>query len=96
MDQFPEVKITAGADTLQDFDLTRPAYMATLTPEQRKLAEETRAKNASALKDNAVIKNLNANLAKAREDDKNKELCRGRPAHDAGHPGQTRRSHPMV
>ena len=36
VDQFPEVKITAGADTLQDFDLTRPAYMATLTPEQRK------------------------------------------------------------
>jgi tetratricopeptide (TPR) repeat protein len=75
VDQFPEVKITAGSDTLQDFDLTRPAYMATLTPEQRKLAEETRAKNASAMKDNAVIKNLNANLAKAREDDKNKNYA---------------------
>lgn len=75
VDQFPEVKITAGADTLQDFDLTRPAYMATLTPEQRKTIEETRAKNASALKDNGVIKNLNANLAKAREDDKNKNYA---------------------
>src|SRR5271170_6935598 len=72
VDQFPEVKITAGTDTLQDFDLTRPAYMATLTPEQRKLIEETRAKNASAMKENSVIKNLNANLAKAREDNKNK------------------------
>ncbi len=68
VDQFPEVKITAGADTVQDFDLTRPAYMATLTPEQRKQAEEVRAKNASALKENSVIKNLNANLVKARED----------------------------
>jgi tetratricopeptide (TPR) repeat protein len=68
VDQVPEVKITAGADTLQDFDLTRPAYMATLTPEQRKQAEELKAKNASALKENSVIKNLNANLAKARED----------------------------
>jgi tetratricopeptide (TPR) repeat protein len=75
VDQFPEVKITAGGDTLQDFDLTRPAYMATLSPEQRKLVEETRAKNASALKENSVIKNLNANLAKAREDDKNKNYA---------------------
>jgi tetratricopeptide (TPR) repeat protein len=68
VDQFPAVKITAGADTLQDFDLTRPAYIATLTPEQRKAADEVRAKNASALKDNAVVKNLNANLIKARDD----------------------------
>jgi tetratricopeptide (TPR) repeat protein len=75
VDQFPEIKITAGGDTLQDFDLTRPAYLATLTPEQRKLVDETRAKNASAMKDNAVIKNLNANLAKAREDDKNKNYA---------------------
>jgi tetratricopeptide (TPR) repeat protein len=75
VDQFPEIKIAAGADTLQDFDLTRPAYMATLTPEQRKLIEETRAKNASALKENSVIKNLNASLAKAREDDKNKNYA---------------------
>jgi tetratricopeptide (TPR) repeat protein len=68
VDQFPEVKITAGTDTLQDFDLTRPDYMKTLTPEQRKQAEELRAKNAAALKDNSVIKNLNATLLKARED----------------------------
>ena len=68
VDQFPEVKITAGTDTQQDFDLTRPAYMATLTPEQRKQVEDLRAKNSSAVKDNAVIKNLNANLTKARDD----------------------------
>jgi tetratricopeptide (TPR) repeat protein len=75
VDQFPEIKITAGADTLQDFDLTRPAYMATLSPEQRKLVEETRAKNASAMKENSVIKNLNGDLAKAREDDKAKNYA---------------------
>jgi tetratricopeptide (TPR) repeat protein len=68
VDQFPEVKIVAGTDTLQDFDLTRADYMKTLTPEQRKAAEELRAKNASALKENSVIKNLNATLIKARED----------------------------
>ena len=68
VDQFPEVKIVAGADTLQDFDLTRADYLKTLTPEQRKQVEELKAKNAAALKDNSVIKNLNANLLKARED----------------------------
>ena len=75
IDQAQTVKVTAGADTLQDFDLTRPEYMATLTPEQRKAAEETKAKNASALKDNAVIKNLNANLTKARDDNKAKNYA---------------------
>ena len=72
VDQFMEVKITAGADTLQDFDLTRADYVSKMTPEQRKQAEELRAKNASALKENTVIKNLNANLNKARDDNKAK------------------------
>jgi tetratricopeptide (TPR) repeat protein len=73
VDQIMSVKIAAATDLLQDFDLSRADYIAKLTPEERKAAEETRAKNASALKDNAVIKNLNANLAKARQDinDKN-------------------------
>lgn len=73
VDQIMEVKITPATDLLQDFDLTRPEFVAKMTPEERKAAEETRAKNASALKENSVIKNLNANLAKARQDinDKN-------------------------
>jgi tetratricopeptide (TPR) repeat protein len=72
VDQFPEVKITAGQDTLQDFDMTRADYLAKMTPEQRKAAEDLRAKNSSALKENSVIKNLNANLQKARDDNKAK------------------------
>ncbi|AXC09570.1 TPR Domain containing protein [Acidisarcina polymorpha] len=75
VDQFPEVKIAAGADTLQDFDLTRADYVAKMTPEQRKQAEDLRAKNAAALKENSVIKNLNANLVKARDDNKNKNYA---------------------
>jgi tetratricopeptide (TPR) repeat protein len=75
VDQFPEVKITAGQDTLQDFDMTRPAYLAGLSPEVRKAAEELKAKNAAALKENSVIKNLNANLAKARDDNKTKNYA---------------------
>ncbi len=74
LDQFPEVKVTAGADTAQDFDMTRQEYISKLTPEQRKQLEEVRTKNASALKENAVIKNLNADLLKAREDNKAKNF----------------------
>jgi len=75
VDQFPEVKIVAGQDTSQDFDLTRADYVKNLTPEQKKAAEELRAKNSAALKENSVIKNLNADLAKAREDNKNKNYA---------------------
>jgi tetratricopeptide (TPR) repeat protein len=75
VDQFPEVKITAGADTLQDFDLTRADYVSKMTPEQRKQAEDLRAKNASVLKENSVVKNLNANLSKARDDNKAKNYA---------------------
>jgi tetratricopeptide (TPR) repeat protein len=75
VDQIPEVKITTGADTPQDFDMTRAEYISKMTPEQRKAAEETRAKNATALKENSVIKNLNANLIKARDDNKNKNYA---------------------
>jgi tetratricopeptide (TPR) repeat protein len=43
-----------------------------MTPEQRKLMEEVKAKNAEVLKENSQIKNLNADLLKAREDNKDK------------------------
>ena len=75
LDQFPEVKITAGADTTQDFDLTRPEYISKLTPEQKKVLEDLKTKNASVMKENATIKNLNADLLKAREDNKNKNFA---------------------
>lgn len=75
LDQFPEVKIAAGADTAQDFDMTRPEYMSHLSPEQRKQLEELKAKNASVMKENVVIKNLNADLTQARTDNKNKNFA---------------------
>ena len=68
-DQFPEIKITAGADTQQDFDLSRPDYIAKMTPEEKKAYEDAKAKNAVINKENAQIKNLNADLQKARSDD---------------------------
>jgi Carboxypeptidase regulatory-like domain len=67
-DQIDNVKVPAGGDILQDDDMQRPEYMSKLTPEQRKAIEETKAKNASILKENSTIKNLNADLAKVRAD----------------------------
>jgi tetratricopeptide (TPR) repeat protein len=75
LDQYPEVKITAGADTTQDIDMSRAEYLKNLTPEQRKQLEDLKAKNAEALKANSAIKNLNADLLKAREDNKNKNFA---------------------
>ena len=72
VDEFSDVKIPAGADITQDFDMTRAEYLAKMTPEQRKLMEEVKAKNAEVLKENSQIKNLNADLLKAREDNKDK------------------------
>lgn len=74
VDQIDNVKVTAGQDTAQNIDMSRPEYVSKLSPEQRKQIEETKQKNASILKENSQIKNLNADLAKARQDDKDKNF----------------------
>ena len=75
LDQFPEVKVAAGTDTAQDFDMTRQDYISKLSPDQRKQLEDLKAKNATVNKENAVIKNLNADLTQARNDNKNKNFA---------------------
>ena len=75
LDQFPEVKVAAGADTAQDFDLSRPEYISKLSPEQRKALTDLKAKNSEAMKENSVIKNLNADLTSARNDNKAKNYA---------------------
>lgn len=74
-DQFTDVKVTAGNDTQQDFDLSRPAYIAKMSPDEKKAYEEAKAKNATINKENVQIKNLNADLTKARQDDANKNFA---------------------
>jgi tetratricopeptide (TPR) repeat protein len=73
VDRFENVKITAGTDTLQDFDLSRADYLNKLSPEERKAIEDAKAKNAGIMKDNEVIKKLNTMLQQARDDDKAKK-----------------------
>jgi tetratricopeptide (TPR) repeat protein len=75
VDQIDNVQVTAGQDTEANIDMSRPAYIAKLTPEQRKQIEEAKAKNAAILKENSQIKNLNADLGKARQDDKDKNYA---------------------
>ena len=75
VDQLMDVTVVAGQDEAENFDLSRPEYVAKMTPEQRKQMEEVKAKNAEALKANGLIKNLNADLATARTDIKNKNFA---------------------
>ncbi|MGC1360342.1 MAG: carboxypeptidase-like regulatory domain-containing protein [Silvibacterium sp.] len=74
-DQFPNVKVTTGGDTQQNFDLSRPDYIAKMTPEQKKALEAAKAKNAEVMKENSQIKNLNADLIKARQDTDSKNYA---------------------
>jgi tetratricopeptide (TPR) repeat protein len=75
VDQLDNVQVTAGQDTEANIDMSRPAYISKLTPEERKAIEEAKTKNAAILKENATIKNLNGDLGKARQDDKDKNYA---------------------
>jgi tetratricopeptide (TPR) repeat protein len=74
VDRFENVKIDAGANVAQDFDLSRPDYIKKLPPEQQKAIADAKTKNAGILKENAQVKNLNADLATARSDIKDKKF----------------------
>ena len=68
VDSFDNVKIVAGQDVLQDFDMTRKAFIDTLTVEQRKQLEEFKKKNAEILKSNEVIRGLQTDLNTGTQD----------------------------
>ena len=75
VDEKQNVQVAAGQNEAEDFDLSRAEYIAKMTPEQRKQMEEVKKQNAAAMKDNSVIKSLNADLAKARADIKAKNYA---------------------
>jgi len=62
VDSFENVKITTGADVVQDIDMSRQAFIDKLPDEQRKKLDELKKQNAGALKANEVIKQLNADI----------------------------------
>jgi hypothetical protein len=68
VDRFENVKIAAGADALQDFDLSRPEYIKGLPPEQQKALQDAKTKNAEINKENQAVGKLNDQLKEARAD----------------------------
>ena len=68
VDSFDGVKIVAGQDVLQDFDMSRKEYIDKMTPQQKKDLEELKKQNADVLKNNATVKNLNADIKAAAKD----------------------------
>jgi tetratricopeptide (TPR) repeat protein len=68
VDTVKDVKIVADQDLAQDVDMSRPEFIAKMTPEQRKQLEELKSSNAVALKANAVVKQLNADLKVVADD----------------------------
>lgn len=68
VDQIDNIKVVVGQDTTADDDMSRQEYLNKLSPDQRKALEEAKEKNAGIQKENAQIKNLNADLNKARSD----------------------------
>ena len=77
-DKFEAVKVFAGQDLLQDFDMTRKEYLDAMPAEERKQLEEVKKKNAAIIQANLVIRNLNADLKTATQDFKDADN-----AHDA-------------
>jgi hypothetical protein len=70
VDSFSNVKIEAGSDVTQDFDMSRKEFIDKLPAEQQKQLEELKKQNAQAIKDNAVIANLNNDLKVVTQDKK--------------------------
>lgn len=63
-----EVTFKAGEDKTLDFDMTRPAFLAAMSVEDKKALEEYKKKNSEAVASNAKVANLNATLKTVRED----------------------------
>jgi tetratricopeptide (TPR) repeat protein len=64
------VILTSGADKIVNFDMSRPEYLKSLTPEQQKQLEDYKKKNAEIMASNSKVQNLNAMLTQARADNK--------------------------
>jgi tetratricopeptide (TPR) repeat protein len=70
VDQIRGVKIVAGVDLEQNDDMSRQEYIDKMTPDQKKQLEDLRKENAEALKANALINSLNADLKNVAQDKK--------------------------
>jgi predicted Zn-dependent protease len=70
LDFIESVVFAAGEDKAVNFDMSRAEYISKMTPEERKMLEEYKKKNAEVVAANSKIQNLNALLTQARTDTK--------------------------
>jgi tetratricopeptide (TPR) repeat protein len=75
VDRFDNVIVTAGTDTLQNFDLSRSDYLNKLPQDLQRTFAEARAKNAQINKDNQNLAVLNNLLKQARADNAAKQYA---------------------
>lgn len=62
VDQINGIKIVAGQDLVQDDDMSRKEFIDKMSPEARKQLELIKQRNEVAMKDNEVIRHLNADI----------------------------------
>ena len=98
-DKFENIKIVVGQDTVADDDMSRKEYVDALPEETRKQLADMKTHNAEALKANAVIKSLNADLKTAMADIHDADSARATAAQQLGasasktdHRGQRKRN----
>ncbi|HLI76968.1 MAG TPA: tetratricopeptide repeat protein [Acidobacteriaceae bacterium] len=60
--------VKPGDNLTEDFDMSRPEYIAKMTPEEKKALEEYKAKTAAAMSNNKVVANLNATITAVKAD----------------------------
>lgn len=70
VDSFRGIKIAAGEDIAQDFDMSRQEYIDKMSPEEKKQLAELKKANAEAMKANVLINQLNADLKVVSQDKK--------------------------
>jgi tetratricopeptide (TPR) repeat protein len=70
LDFIDSLDVKANIDAVANFDMTRPAYVDKMTPEEKKNLEEYKKKNSEAVAANSKIANLNTALVQARADTK--------------------------
>jgi tetratricopeptide (TPR) repeat protein len=83
-DKFDNIKIVVGQDTVADDDMSRKEYIDALPEETRKQLADMKTHNAEALKANAVIKVLNADLKTAMGDIHDADAARTTAAQQLG------------
>ena len=70
LDYNDSVVFANADDKTVNFDMSRPDYLAKMSPEDRKVLEEYKKKNAEIVAANSKVQNLNAMLTQARADNK--------------------------